>query len=86
MGGLSPLFLFNIYNIEYPPASPERLAMAGRSNPPPAETAEVFESSRAIFFTSIFCGSLFCGSAVHILDAEIRMANSTNGTKIEAVL
>jgi hypothetical protein len=81
MGGLSPLFLFNIYNIEYPPASPERLAMAGRSNPPPAETAEVFESSRAIFFTSIFCGS-----AVHILDAEIRMANSTNGTKIEAVL
>jgi hypothetical protein len=85
MGGLSPLFLFNIYNIEYPPASPERLAMAGRSNKE-FRTAEVFESSRAIFFTSIFCGSLFCGSAVHILDAEIRMANSTNGTKIEAVL
>ncbi len=31
-------------------------------------TAEVFESSKPIFFTSIFCGSLFCGSAVHTLD------------------
>jgi hypothetical protein len=28
-------------------------------------TAEVFASSKAMFFTSIFCGSLFCGSAVH---------------------
>jgi hypothetical protein len=34
-------------------------------------TAEVLESSKAIFFTSIFCGSLFCGSAVHILDVLI---------------
>ena len=31
-------------------------------------TAEVFESSKAIFFNSIFCGSLFCGSAAHIFD------------------
>jgi len=31
-------------------------------------TAEVFESNKEIFFTSIFCGSLFCGSAVHILN------------------
>jgi hypothetical protein len=30
-------------------------------------TAEVFERSKTMFFTSIFCGSLFCGSAVHIL-------------------
>ena len=34
-------------------------------------TAEVFESSKAIFLTSIFCGSLFCGSAVYILDEII---------------
>jgi hypothetical protein len=30
-------------------------------------TAEVFERSKTMFFTSTFCGSLFCGSAVHIL-------------------
>jgi len=30
-------------------------------------TAEVFESRKKMFFTSIFCGSLFCGSAVYIL-------------------
>jgi hypothetical protein len=30
-------------------------------------TAEVFEKSKTMFFTSIFCGSLFCGSAVYIL-------------------
>ena len=58
--------LFCILNIEYPPASPERLAMAGRSNKE-FRTAEVFERSKTMFFTSIFCGSLFCGSAVHIL-------------------
>jgi hypothetical protein len=28
-------------NIEHPPASPELLAMAGRPNPLPAETAEI---------------------------------------------
>jgi len=37
------------------------------SNPPPAETAEVFRQKKTMFYTSIFCGSLFCGSAVHIL-------------------
>ena len=35
------------------------------SNPLPAETAEVFESTKAIFSTSIFCASLFYGPAVH---------------------
>jgi hypothetical protein len=39
------------------------------SNPPPAETAEVFEKNKTMFFTSIFCGSLFCCSAVHLLKA-----------------
>ena len=34
-------------------------------------TAEVFESSKVIFFTSIFCGSLFCGSAVYIFEGVI---------------
>ena len=37
------------------------------SNPPPAETAEVFEINKKMFFTSIFYGSLFCGSTVHNL-------------------
>ena len=36
------------------------------SNPPSAETAEVFERNKIMFFTSTFCGFLFCGSAVHI--------------------
>jgi hypothetical protein len=53
--------LFCILNIEYPPALPERLAMAGRSNKE-FRTAEVFERNKTMFFTSIFCGS-----AVHIL-------------------
>ena len=56
----------HILNIEYPPASPERLAMAGRSNKE-FRTAEVIKRNMKIFFTSIFCGFLFCGSAVHIL-------------------
>jgi hypothetical protein len=38
------------------------------SNPPSAETAEVFERNKTMFFTSIFCGFLFCGSAVQILN------------------
>jgi hypothetical protein len=38
------------------------------SNPPPAETAEIFEKNKTMFFTSIFCGSLFCGSAVYIFN------------------
>jgi hypothetical protein len=58
------------FDIEYPPASPERLAMAGRSNKE-FRTAEVFEKSETMFFTSIFCGSLFCGSEVHILKEVI---------------
>jgi hypothetical protein len=45
--------LFCILNIEYPPASPERLAMAGRSNKE-FRTAEVFERNKTMFFTSIF--------------------------------
>jgi hypothetical protein len=59
--------LLYILNIEHPPASPERLAMAGRSNKK-FRTAEVIERNKKMLFTSIFCGSLFCGSAVHILD------------------
>jgi hypothetical protein len=70
LGGLSPLFLFNIYNIETgdPPVGwGVRSTISNKE----FRTAEVFESSKAIFFTSIFCGSLFCGSAVRILDVLI---------------
>jgi hypothetical protein len=51
------LIRFSILNIETgdPPAGwGVRRAI---SNPPPAETAEVFERNETVFFTSIFCGS-----------------------------
>jgi len=60
------LIRFSILNIETgdPPAGwGVRRTI---SNPPPAETAEVIERNKTVFFTSIFCGSLFSGSAVHI--------------------
>ncbi|MDH3962105.1 MAG: hypothetical protein OEV25_01670, partial [Deltaproteobacteria bacterium] len=63
-------FLFNIYNIETgdPPVGwGVRRTISNKE----FRTAEVFKSSKAIFFTSIFYGSLFCGSAVHILGALI---------------
>jgi hypothetical protein len=50
-------------------------------------TAEVFKSSKAMFFTSIFCGSLFCGSAVHILKgviADSSMLSADQGERIRS--
>jgi hypothetical protein len=62
---LPPLFVF-------PLAKSKTFAFRGRTlvcfgfriSNKEFRTAEVFESSKAIFFTSIFCGFLFSGSAV----------------------
>ncbi len=65
--GVQPLLILNIETGDPPAGWGVRRTISNKE----FRTAEVFESSKAIFFTSIFCGSLFCGSAVHILDDVI---------------
>ncbi len=68
--GSSPFYILNIETGDPPAGWGVRRTISNKE----FRTAEVFESNKTMFFTSIFCGSLFCGSAVHILDEVI--ANS----------
>jgi len=61
--GFSLLYILNIETGDPPAGWGVRRTISNKE----FRTAEVFKSSKAMFFTSTFCGSLFCGSAVHIL-------------------